>query len=118
MFLRGVVLAALTLQMFASVAEATLCKPCPGKSAAACRSFADTAATSSAVPESGNDSSSPAGHRSGDKQCPLCPSCLAPCIGSSPVSLSPDDRSQYFAPPEYATLYEAPSFSLLRPPIA
>jgi hypothetical protein len=116
--LRGVVLSALTLQMFASVAEAAICKPCPAKAVTTDPSFIEAAATALAFPEGNNDSPSPANHGVGDKHRSLCPSCLVPCIGSFPASLSPDDRTQRFAPPECATLYEAPSFSLLRPPIA
>lgn len=114
---RVAVLAALTLQMSASVAEAAICKPCPAKAAASCPSSSETATTPIVYSEGRAESSLPASHEPGDDQCSLCPSCLAPFIEESPVSVSPDDHMQRFAPPKCATLYEAPSFPLLRPPI-
>jgi hypothetical protein len=115
---RVIVLVALTLQVFASVAEAVICKPCPAKATAVCPSSSDTATTSIAYSEGRTESSLPASHGPGDDHGSLCPFCLAPFIEASPVSVSPDDRIQRFAPAEHTTLYEAPSFSLLRPPIA
>lgn len=114
---RGAVLAVLLLQILASVAEAAICKPCPAKAAAACPSSSDTATTSIVYSEGRTESSLPASHGPGDDHGSLCPFCLAPFIEAAPVSMSPDDRTQRFAPAEHTTLYEAPSFSLLRPPI-
>jgi len=45
-FFRGVLLGVIILQMLASAAEATACKPCPDKSAALYRSFSETATMS------------------------------------------------------------------------
>jgi hypothetical protein len=117
-FFRGVLLAVLTLQVFASVAEATVCKPCPAKAAAVCASFSETAAMSAAFTEGRAGSSLPASHPGGDDHCSLCPLCFSPVIEAAPVSISPDDPGQRFASVILLSLYEAPSFSLLRIPIA
>jgi hypothetical protein len=117
-FLRGLLLAVLTLQALASAAEATVCKPCSDKSAALCHSLGEAATMSGAFSEGGADSSLPTGHRGGDDHCSLCPLCLSPFIEAATVSVSPDDQGQRFAAAEFLALYEAPSFFLLRPPIA
>src|SRR3972149_4772158 len=114
---RGAALGILIIQLFVSVAEAAICKPCPTPAVTACASSCETATTSFASPESRNKSCPPATQDSGDHLCTLCPSCLAPCIVETPALLSRNDHIQRFALPEYSTLYEAPSFSLLRPPI-
>src|SRR4030065_705816 len=115
--IRGAVLGIVMIQVFVSIAEPALCKPHPTKTVAACASSGETGATSFASPESRNESCPPSTQDSGDHLCMLCPFCLAPCIGDAPVSVFRDDHFQLFAPPECSTLYEAPSFSLLRPPI-
>jgi hypothetical protein len=117
-YIRGVLLGVLILQMLASAAEATVCKPCPDKSAALCPSFSETAPMSGAFSESRDDSSLPASHQEGDDHCSLCPLCLSPFIEATPVSVSPDDQWQRFAVSVQLALYEAPSSTLLRPPIA
>ena len=117
-FLRGVLLAVLTLQALASVAEATVCKPCPAKIAAVCRSFSETATMSGASSEDRTGSSRPASHAGADDHCSLCPLCLPLFIKAAPMSVSPDDLVRRFAAAEQLAPYEAPSFSLLRPPIA
>lgn len=108
----------LILQTLASAAEATVCKPCPAKIAAVCRSFSETATMSGASSEDRTDSSLPANHDGGDDHCSLCPLCLSPFIELASVAVSPDDQGRRFAAAEHLALYEAPSFSLLRPPIA
>jgi hypothetical protein len=117
-FFRGVLLGVLILQLLASAAEATVCKPCPNKSAAVCSSFSEAATMSGASSECQADSSLPASHDMADDHCSLCPLCLPLFIKAAPMSVSPDDQGQRFASSEPLTLYEAPSFSLLRPPIA
>src|SRR3990170_6334706 len=114
---RGVVLALLTLLVFVSVAEGAVCKPSPAKSATASTSSGETGATSLPFHESRNDSCPSSTQDSGDHLCMLCPSCLSHFIGDTPVSVFRDDHFQRFALPEFSTLYEAPSFSHLRPPI-
>jgi len=117
-FFRGVLLGVIILQMLASAAEATACRPCPDKSAALCQSFRETATMS--CPSSGCQagSSLPASHAGADDHCSLCPLCLPLFIKAAPMSVSPDDQGQRFTAAEQLALYEAPSFSLLRPPIA
>src|SRR4030066_728065 len=105
---RGVVLALLTLQLFVSVAEAAICKSCPPKAVAACASSNETTATSFALSESRNDSCPSSTQDSGDHLCMLCPSCLSPFIGDTPVSVFRDARFQRFALPEFSTHYAAP----------
>jgi hypothetical protein len=117
-FIRGVLLGVLILQMLASAAEATVCKPYPDKSAAICPSFSETATTPGAFSEGRTDSSLPSSHQGGDDHCSLCPLCLSPFIEAAPVSVSPNDQGQRFVAAVQLALYEAPSFSLLRPPIA
>jgi len=117
-FIRGVLLAVLTLQAFASVAEATACKPCPDKSTAICPSFSEPATMSGASSEGRAGASLPASHQGGDDHCSLCPLCLSPFIEAAPVSVSPDDQGRRFTASEHLAPYEAPSFSFLRPPIA
>jgi hypothetical protein len=114
---RLVVLAALTLQMFAFVADAAICKPGHAEPAAGCPSYSETAPSPSSCSREGRAESSSHAQDPEKKQCSVCPFCLAPFIEASPVSVSSDDRVQRFTPPDYATLYEAPSSSLLRPPI-
>ena len=115
--IRGAILGILMIQVFVSIAEAAVCKPSPTKSAAACTSSGETGATSFAFPENRNESCPPASQDPGDHVCTLCPFCLAPCIGETPLSVFRDDHFHRFAIPEFSTLYEAPSSSLLRPPI-
>ncbi len=115
--LRGVVLAALVFQVFTFAADAAICKPCPATAGTGCPSSSETT-TSAAFPDNRNESSAPSGHASANKQCSLCPFCLAPCIELPIVSVFPDNHVQRFALPERELLYEAPSFALLRPPIA
>jgi hypothetical protein len=117
-FFRGILLVVLILQTLASAAEATACKPCPDKSAALCLSFSETASMPGASPGGQAGSSLPASHDGADDHCSLCPLCLPPFIKAAPVSVSPDDQGRRFAASEHLALYEAPSFSLLRPPIA
>jgi len=117
-YIRGILLGVLILQVLASAAEATVCKPCPDKSAAVCPSFIETATMSGAFSERRDDSSLPASHQGGDDHCSLCPLCLSPFIEAAPVSVSPDDPGRRFAVSEHLAPCEAPSFSLLRPPIA
>ncbi len=117
-FFRGVLLGVLILQMIASAAEATVCKPCPDKSAGICASFSETAMMYGAFSEGRAGSSLPASHQGGDNHCFLCPLCLSSFIEAAPVSVFPDDHGQRFVASEHLAPYEAPSFSLLRPPIA
>ena len=117
-FFRGVLLGVIILQMLASAAEATACKPCPDKSAAVCPSFSETATMSCASSEGQAGSSLPASHAGADDHCSLCPLCLPVFIKAAPMSVSPDDQGQRFTAAEQLALYEAPSFSLLRPPLA
>jgi len=117
-YIRGVLLGVLFLQILASAAEATVCKPCPDKSAAVCTSFSETATMSGAFYEDRAGSSIPASHQGGDDHCSLCPLCLPLFIKAAPMSVSHDDQGRRFAASEHLAPYEAPSFSLLRPPIA
>ncbi len=117
-FFRGVLLGVLILQVLASVAEATVCKPCPVKSAAVCPSISETDTISGACSEDRAGSSLPASHQGANDHCSICLLCLSPFIKTAPVSVSPDDQGRPFAASEQLALYEAPSFSLLRPPIA
>jgi len=117
-YIRGVLFGVLILQILASAAEATACKPCPDKSAAPCPSLSEAATMSDASSGSRTDSSLPASHPGGDDHCSLCPLCLSPFIEAAPVSVSPDDQGRRFAALEHPAPYEAPSFSLLRPPKA
>jgi hypothetical protein len=117
-YIRGVLLAVLILQTLASAAEATDCKPCPDKSAALCPSFSVTATIPGASSEDQADSSLPATHDGADDHCSLCPLCLPLFINAAPVSIFTDDQGRRFAASEHLAPYEAPSFSLLRPPIA
>ena len=117
-YIRGVLLAVLILQTLASAAEATVCKPCPDKSATICPSFSETA-TMPGASSGGQAGSSPStSHDGADDHCSLCPLCLPLFIKAAPMSVSPDDQGQRFAVAEQMALYEAPSFSLFRPPIA
>ena len=117
-FFRGVLLGVLILQTLASAAEAAVCKPCPDKSAALCPSFSETATMSCASSECQAGSSLPASHAGADDHCSLCPLCLPIFIQAAPMSVSLDDQGRRFAASEHLAPYEAPSFSLLRPPIA
>jgi len=117
-FIRGVLLGVLILQTLTSAAEATVCKPCPDKSAAVCPSFSETATMSCASSGGQAGSSLPASHAGADDHCTLCPLCLPLFIQAAPMSVSPDDPGRRFAAAVQMALYEAPSFSLLRPPIA
>jgi hypothetical protein len=117
-FFRGVLLVVLILQTLAFAAEATVCKPCPDKSAAFCPSFSETATMSGDSSEGRTGASLPASHAGADDHCSLCPLCLPLFIKAVPVSVSPDDQGRRFSTSEHLALYEAPSFSLLRPPIA
>jgi hypothetical protein len=117
---RVIVLVALTLQVFASVAEAANCMIGHSDPAEGCPSFScdETAVSSASCSPGGDAESSYPAHDPGKRHCSVCPICLAPFVEASPVSVSPDDLVRRFAPAEFATLYEAPSFALLRPPIA
>ena len=117
-FIRGILLGLLILQTLASTAEATTCKPCPDKSAAVWLSFSETATMSGASSENRTGSSLPARHAGVDDHCSLCPLCLPLFIKAASVSVSPDDQGRRFAASEHLAIYKAPSFSLLRPPIA
>ena len=117
-FIRGLLLGVLILQTLASAAEATACKPCPDKSAAPCPSFSETATMSCASSKSQAGSSLPASHAGVDNHCSLCPLCLSFFIKAASTSVAPDNQGRRFAASEHLALYEAPSFSLLRPPIA
>jgi hypothetical protein len=117
-FFRGFLLGVLILQTLVSAAEATGCKPCPDKSAAVCPSFSETATMSGASSEGQDGSPLPANHDGADDHCSLCPLCLPLFIKAAPVSVSPDNQGRRFAASEHLALYEAPSFSLFRPPIA
>jgi len=117
-FFRGVLLVMLILQTLASAADATDCIPCPDKSVALCPSFSETATMSGASSESQAGSSLPATHDGADDHCSLCPLCLPFFINAAPASVSPDNQGRRFAAAEHLAPYEAPSFSLLRPPIA
>ena len=117
-FIRGILLGLLILQTLASAAEATACKPCPDQSAAVCPSLSDTATMSGAFSGCQTGSSLPATHAGADDHCSLCPLCLPLFIKAAPMSVSPDDQGRRLAASEHWALYEAPSFSLLRPPIA
>jgi hypothetical protein len=117
-FFRGLLLGVLILQTVASAAEATACKPCPDKSAAPCPSFSETATMSCASSEDQAGSSLPVSHDDADDHCSLCPLCLPLFIKAASVSVSPDNQGRRFAASEHLAPYEAPSFSLLRPPIA
>ena len=117
-FIRGVLLGVLILQTLASAAEASVCKPCPSEVAAVCTSFRETDMLSGVFSEGRTGSSLPASHQRGDDHCSLCPLCLPLFIKAAPVSVSPDNQGRRFAASEHLAPYEAPSFSLLRPPIA
>jgi len=117
-FFRGILLGLLILQTLASAAEATVCKPCPEKSAAACPSLSDKATMSDPFSEDRTDSPPSTSNDGGDDHCSVCPLCLSPFIETASVSVSPDNQGQRFASAAPMALYEAPSFSLLRPPIA
>jgi hypothetical protein len=120
MFLRSslpkIALALLGLFLFVSVSEAAECNPCSTKAEAACPSSCETASVSSGIIGDRGASSVPSSHAGEDGSCALCSFCLSPGVESSPVTVSRDDCMRRFAPPEYATDYEAPSFSFLRPP--
>jgi hypothetical protein len=117
-FFRGILLGVLILQMIASAAEATVCKPCPDKSAGICASFSETATMADTSSEGRTGSSLPVSHDGTDDHGSLCPLCLPLFIKAAPMSVSPDDQGRRFAASEHLALYESPSFSLFRPPIA
>jgi len=117
-FFRGLLLGMLILQTLGSAAEATVCKPCPDRSAAACPSFGNTVTMSGASSEGRTGSPLPVSHDGEEDHCSFCPLCLPLFIKAAPVSVSPDNQGRRFAAPEHLAPYEAPSFSLLRPPIA
>lgn len=117
-FFRGVLLVVVVLQTLASAAEATVCKPCPNKSAAVSPSLSETATMPCACSKGEADSSLPATHDGADDHCSLCPLCLPIFIKAAPVSVSPDDQGKRFVASEHLAPYDAPSFSLFRPPIA
>lgn len=120
MFLRSslpkIALALLGLFLFVSISEAAECNPCSTKAEAACPSSCESASVSSDFPGDREAPSAPSSHAGEDGSCTFCSFCLSPWIESSPVTVSLDDGAQRFAPAEYATDYEAPSFSFLRPP--
>ena len=117
-FFRGVLLGVLILQVLASAAEATVRKPCPDKSAAVCPFFSETSTMSGAFSGCQTGSTLPASHDGEDDHCSLCPLCLPLFIKAAPVSVSPDHQGRRYAASEQLAPYEAPSFSLHRPPIA
>jgi hypothetical protein len=114
--LSKIALPLLGLFLFVSISEAAECNPCSTKAEAASPSSRETASVSSGFPGDRGVPSTPSSHAGGDSSCTLCSFCLSPCIESSQVIVSLDDGSQRFELPEYATHYEAPSFSFLRPP--
>lgn len=116
MYLPKIALALLGLFLIVSITEAVECNPCATKAGAACPSSCEAASVSSGFPGDRGAPSTPSSHAKGDSSCTLCSFCLSPGIESSPVTVSLDGGAQRFAPPEYATYYEAPSFSFLRPP--
>ena len=121
MFLRSslpkITFALLGLFLFVSVSEAAECNPCSTKAEAACPPSCETGSGSSSdFPGDRGAPSIPSSHAGEDSSCTLCSFCLSPCIESSPVTISHDDSAKRLAPAEYATYYEAPSFSFLRPP--
>ena len=111
-----IALALIGLFLFVSVSEAAECNPCATKAEAACPSSCETASVSSDIPGDRGAPSVPSNHAGEDSSCTLCSFCLSPCVESSPVTVSLDGGMWRFAPPEYATDYEAPSFSFLRSP--
>src|SRR3989337_2381815 len=115
-YLPKIALALLGLFLFVSISEAAECNPYPTKAEAARPSSCETASVSSDFPGDRGASSTPSSHAGEDSSCTLCSFCLSPCIESSPAIVSLGDGAQRFALPEYATHYEAPSFSFLRPP--
>jgi hypothetical protein len=120
MFLRSslpkIALALLGLFLFVYVSEAAECNPCSKKVEAAGPSSCETASVSSDFPGDRGAPPAPSSHAGEDSSCTLCSFCLSPCIEPSPGIVFLDDSAQRCAPPEYETDYEAPSFSLLRPP--
>ena len=114
-YLPKIALALLGLFLFVSISEAAECNPYSTKAEAARPSSCETASVSSDFPGDRGAPSVPSSH-AGESSCTLCSFCLSPCFESSPGTVSLDDGAQPFAPPEYATYYEAPSFSILRPP--
>ena len=116
--LRAAVLAALVLQLSASAAEAAFCGFGTGRAAAGCRSADEATTTLSSFSGCRLDAATPGNRVPGTEPCSLCAFCLAPYAEASPPSLVPDGHMERIAPAENATLYEAPSSSLLRPPIA
>ncbi len=116
--LRAAVLAALVFQLSASAAEAAFCGFDAGRADAGCRSADEATTTLSSFSGCRVDAAAPGSHVPRTEPCSLCAFCLAPFARASLPSLAPDGRMERVAPAESATLYEAPSSSLLRPPIA
>ena len=111
-----IALALLGLFLFVSISEAAECTPCLTKAGAACPSHCETASVSFDLPGDREAPSTPSNHAGEDGSCTPCSYCLSPCVESSPAAAFLDDGAQRFELPEYATHYEAPSFSFLRPP--
>ena len=108
--------ALLGLFLFVSISEAAECNPCSTRAEGACPSSCETASVSSGFIEDRGAPSVPSNHAGEDSSCALCSFCLSPCVEPSPVTVSLDGGMERFAPPEYATNYEAPLFAFLRPP--
>ena len=115
---RGALLGLLLFQILASAADGGARNPCLDDSSAVCGSFREMAQMSGAVSEDQADSSpSTSGDRM-DNHCSMCPLCLSAFIMTGPVSIAPNDPGQRLFASADVTFYEAPSSSLLRPPIA
>lgn len=114
--LPSLALALLAFFLFVSVSEAAECNPCSVKTAAASPCSGETASVSPGFPGDRGESSSPSSHSEENNSCSVCSFCLSPCIGSSTMTVAIDDGTQRLGPMEYGTIYEAPSFSFLRPP--
>jgi hypothetical protein len=110
------IFALLGLLLIVSVSEAFECYPRTTNAGPACPSSCETAPVSPGTVGDPGGPPSPSDHAGADDSCALCTFCLSPCVGSLPVTVAMDDGFRRIAPPEFATHYEAPSFSLLRPP--
>jgi hypothetical protein len=107
-------LALLGLFLTVSVSEALECNPYLTKAGMACPSSCETASPGS--PGEPEAPPSPTGHAGKDSACADCPFCLSPCAESPAATVPIDEHARRFAPPEYLTYYEAPSFHFRRPP--
>lgn len=116
--LRAAVLAALVFQLSASAAEAAFCRSGTSEATVGCPSSNETAATFTTFSGCRAEAAAPTRHAPGTDPCSLCAFCLAPYVEASLPSLVPDGHVERVAPADSIALYDAPSFSLLRPPIA